>query len=904
MKTILSNFKIKRLVVIINACLIITFSLLQLFLGANNAALYTLVTDQSLEIKDKVVSIILTCIQVILVILSGSAIGLECYKKPTKVILVVNTILSLISLMLSVFNTNVNYIYICVGFVLSILVSIYATIYEILNKSNDLDSSEENINTGDKILGLVSSIVSLVLLFSVFLIPVCFYDDNPYFTLISALSNDSSLVCLISFGIFFLIYILIIIAFTKILAISNKNIEEFHSKVRILLYIEFAFALVFYFYSIVIGYIYKSLQEVSVSKTTNIAYIPFIIMGIMVVINSIITSKYQENPEKEDTHSFFKYRVVTLVFTLLFIGLLLASLFSNIIVIEYESSTLSSIVTINGFDILKNYHDMTSGYQAMAYLIYIILTVVIALFVINLALFFSKSKYYYRFSFASICVACMLLVALALYGKYYQIAQQIQKETIQDILNSYGLNITVSYTTKVSSQTMYFALGGLVLLVLLVAIKPFTNRIKEEALNVNISSSDLNQIPASAPISQNLPTESNSSSIEEENNDELKDKGETKEKHPDFDPCPAFSEIDNNEEKYLEGVKQKETKLFKNPTLVNIVDFVVEYAKDSRLHLSYTKEDIAQFIAGLGSSRLSILQGMSGTGKTSLPKIFSEAVLGTCNIIEVESSWKDKNELIGYYNEFSSKFTPKKFTQALYKTKFTPDTITFIVLDEMNLSRIEYYFSDFLSLMENEEDKREIKLLNVPLKITKDSQISEYKQLSEGHTIKIPTNVWFIGTANRDESTFEISDKVYDRAMTMNFTKRAKKVKDYKDPISQQYLRYSDFKKLLDESKNAIKFDCESNLIVKQVEQILAPFNISFGNRIMNQIESFVSVYCSCFDDKEERINEALEKILLTKVVQKLEVKSIENKEELVHKFEEIGLLKCAEFVNKLNEDI
>jgi hypothetical protein len=152
-------------------------------------------------------------------------------------------------------------------------------------------------------------------------------------------------------------------------------------------------------------------------------------------------------------------------------------------------------------------------------------------------------------------------------------------------------------------------------------------------------------------------------------------------------------------------------------SLSDLVKFVVEYARDSRLHLSYREEDIATFVSGLGACRLTILQGMSGTGKTSLPKIFSEAIDGNCDIIEVESSWKDKNELLGYYNEFSRTYTPKKFTQALYKAALNPEIPTFIVLDEMNLSRIEYYFSDFLSLMENEENKREIKLINIKLSV-------------------------------------------------------------------------------------------------------------------------------------------------------------------------------------------
>jgi MoxR-like ATPase len=332
------------------------------------------------------------------------------------------------------------------------------------------------------------------------------------------------------------------------------------------------------------------------------------------------------------------------------------------------------------------------------------------------------------------------------------------------------------------------------------------------------------------------------------------------------------------------------------------VNFVVNYAKNSRLHLSYTEQDIATFIAGLGACRLSILQGMSGTGKTSLPKIFTEAIGAECNIIEVESSWKDKNELIGYYNEFSKEFTPKKFTLALYKATLNQNVPTFIVLDEMNLSRIEYYFSDFLSLMENEEDKRFIKLVNVRLNKKVNGESVNYLSLIDGHTLKISPNVWFIGTANRDESTFVISDKVYDRAHTMNFTKRAHKVMDYTTPLNPIFYSYKDLSGLFAKAKNEQKFNAETNLIIKSVEQLLLPYNISFGNRILNQIEAFVKIYKACFPTKDVEA-EAVESILLSKVVAKLEVKTIDNKDELLEAFEKLGLHRCVEFISKLDED-
>ncbi len=110
----------------------------------------------------------------------------------------------------------------------------------------------------------------------------------------------------------------------------------------------------------------------------------------------------------------------------------------------------------------------------------------------------------------------------------------------------------------------------------------------------------------------------------------------------DFDACPAFTELDEKENDFNLELEQKKANALDNPTLPGLVRFVVDYARESRLHLSYSLDDIATFVAGLGASRLTILQGMSGTGKTSLPKIFTEAIMGVCDIVEVESSWRDK----------------------------------------------------------------------------------------------------------------------------------------------------------------------------------------------------------------------------------------------------------------------
>ena len=136
----------------------------------------------------------------------------------------------------------------------------------------------------------------------------------------------------------------------------------------------------------------------------------------------------------------------------------------------------------------------------------------------------------------------------------------------------------------------------------------------------------------------------------------------------------------------------------------------------------------------------------------------------------------------------------------------------------------------------------------------------------------------------------------------MNFTKRAPKVRNFTSPISQKYYDYQTINKLFKEAKQKGTFDAENSEVIKKVEQLLAPYNISFGNRILNQIEDFVNIYQACFPS-ENVIDQAVEKILLSKVVAKLEVKTIDDKEKLEMDFENLKLHECASFIKRLDNE-
>ena len=549
-------------------------------------------------------------------------------------------------------------------------------------------------------------------------------------------------------------------------------------------------------------------------------------------------------------------------------------------------------IYFNGLDALRGVTEVAGGMQILTFFVLAFVAANFSLFLLSLTSWIGRSKLYYQIGLAQIVTGGVTTFVVGLFGKYFAIAEQINKDVLDTWiafqLEAHGFGglinpESVGLNYDIQSPSHWFFLGALGLICVILLRKPYSRGTKGELI---IAGAQTVGTVGSSVIEEQIPEEN-----------------ETPAAPGDHDPCPAFTAIDRRYESLRDELGEAQSAAFEAPTLPEIVNFVVNYARDSRLHLYYTPEDIATFIAGLGTTRLTILQGMSGTGKTSLPKIFAEAILGECDLVEVESAWRDKNELLGYYNEFSRIYTPKKFTQALYRARLCPERPTFIVLDEMNLSRIEYYFSDFLSLMEHEEGKRSIRLLGTPLFRKRGGVIYRYLGLSEGLSIKIPENVWFVGTANRDESTFEISDKVYDRAHTMNFNRRAPKIRSTSEPLPQRFVSTEALLALFREAKTTIYFDIESSPVVTQVEVLLAPYNISFGNRIANQIEDFVRIYAACFGGGERAIADGLERILLSKIVAKLEFKSVDDKEELAEEFEKLGLLRCRDFVLSLNED-
>ena len=319
---------------------------------------------------------------------------------------------------------------------------------------------------------------------------------------------------------------------------------------------------------------------------------------------------------------------------------------------------------------------------------------------------------------------------------------------------------------------------------------------------------------------------------------------------------PALSKMDVQYEGY--AIEEIETD---DLTLEELcVKFRNYLAKEEKLY--YDIETIRYYISGFGATHFMILEGLSGTGKSSLPRYFAK--FAGCNLLflPVQATWRDKTNLIGYFNDFAKTYSETEFLVGLYHGNYNPDMIHLYVLDEMNISRVEYYFADFLSVLEYPTSEWKLQIMQLPYEFVPPAKLLD-------GVIQIPENSYFVGTANKDDSTFTISDKVYDRAITIDFDNRNTpfEVNEEAAPIR---LSHSKLQSLISEAKAQIEnhmTQADFDKLFKVTDYIYEQFDLTFGNRILNQINQIVPVYVACGGKKEE----ALDFLLSRKVISKLE---------------------------------
>ncbi len=319
----------------------------------------------------------------------------------------------------------------------------------------------------------------------------------------------------------------------------------------------------------------------------------------------------------------------------------------------------------------------------------------------------------------------------------------------------------------------------------------------------------------------------------------------------------------------------------------------------AKLKLYYDILDIRRFIAGLSVTKLLILQGMSGTGKTSLAYAFGEFLGNKTVVVPIQPMWKERSDLIGYFNEFTKRFNETTLLYKMYEANLN-DEIYVTVLDEMNIARIEYYFAEFLSLLElPNPDSRY-------LDVVSDTWDNDPKLLRDGK-LKLPENMWFVGTANNDDSTFAISDKVYDRAMILNLDKKA-------DVFSATYsedIKIS-YSYLINLYNKALRENTISDRNLRRLEKLdkylQNNFQITFGNRIMKQIRSYIPVLLACGGTELE----GLDDILARKVLRKLENKNPVYIRQMANNlinyindlFGENVMVQCLEVIKHIEQNV
>lgn len=323
-------------------------------------------------------------------------------------------------------------------------------------------------------------------------------------------------------------------------------------------------------------------------------------------------------------------------------------------------------------------------------------------------------------------------------------------------------------------------------------------------------------------------------------------------------------------------------------SLSELVDYLQKYMGTTRdpEPFYYEKKTIRTFLAGLHMSPLSILQGISGTGKTSLPREIAKALVAASSgytgkddagnrnepyrICAVQSGWRDNMDLIGFYNNFEKKYKETDFFKAIYlaaQPKYK-DTLFFIILDEMNLSHPEHYFADFLSMMEQSVNDRYVK-------IQADEEL--LPKLIRERQMQLPSNVRFIGTANHDETTLDFAPKTYDRSNVMvmetNDVEMAKEEMNQiklHGTLSVSYAWIND--KFNEAEELFLSRYLEFDKFIKngKLRTMLKDRGIGVGNRFEKQAKKFICAYMALGDSSTKCLAEAVDHLITSRLFRSL----------------------------------
>ena len=331
-------------------------------------------------------------------------------------------------------------------------------------------------------------------------------------------------------------------------------------------------------------------------------------------------------------------------------------------------------------------------------------------------------------------------------------------------------------------------------------------------------------------------------------------------------------------------------------TLEELVETFRNFAA-SKMKLYYKSEIIRLFISSLASTRLVILQGISGTGKTSLPYAWGKFLKNDAIIASVQPSWRDRTELFGYFNEFTKKFNETEVLTKMYEASYR-DIVYLTILDEMNIARVEYYFAEMLSILEMPSRDEWV------IDLVPNVWPNDPKKLTDGK-LKIPDNMWYIGTINNDDSTFMVTDKVYDRAMPIDINDKGEV---FDAPVTDGYEVSSTYlESLFDKAKQENPVSTEIMQKLEQMDNyVIEHFRLAFGNRIVKHIREFIPVYVACGGKDIDGLDYVIAKKILRKFEQ-LNLSFIRDEIDGFIKyldtlFGKENMKECKDYLNRLKK--
>ncbi|AFX91343.1 hypothetical protein HPAKL117_04740 [Helicobacter pylori Aklavik117] len=347
----------------------------------------------------------------------------------------------------------------------------------------------------------------------------------------------------------------------------------------------------------------------------------------------------------------------------------------------------------------------------------------------------------------------------------------------------------------------------------------------------------------------------------------------------------GVEDFEKRQENIKEQIAKTNPKVLGTPS--NVTDelaFLERIEKGMQeFNVFYPKRLLYMFHTALKSaslSPLSVLSGVSGTGKSELPKLYAH--FGGLNFlsIAVQPTWDSPESLMGYFNAIENKFDATEFLRFFIQTTLSKneepyglkEAMNIVLLDEMNLAHIELYFAEFLSKLE--------------IKRSKETNISI--KLGTGLTWELPLgdNLLFVGTMNEDESTKMLSDKVLDRAFCLNFERpKTLKSKQQKSlPNNDGYLKVETFNRWINkDGKLEGKLE-EYKKLTEEINKRLDACYRSIGHRVWQSMSAYMHNHPLVLhaSDKDKALQFAYEECLVLKIFPKLRGVQTRNNQHLI----------------------